>query len=43
MEISGVLVVYLSQDSDTAQTSGLAVYAEAMNKGNLGSRLLMLT
>ena len=43
MEISGVLVVFLSQDSDTARTSGLAECAKAMNKTNLGRRLLMLT
>jgi hypothetical protein len=39
MEISGFLVVFLSQDSDTTKTSGLAECAKA----NLGSRLLMLT
>ena len=36
-------MVFLSQDSDTARTSGLAVYAKAVNKTNLGRRLLMLT
>ena len=43
MEISGLLVVFLSQDSDTAKTSGLAECAKAVSKTNLGSRLLMLT
>jgi hypothetical protein len=43
MEISGFLMVFLSQDSDTAKTSGLAECAEAVNKANLGRRLLMLT
>jgi hypothetical protein len=38
MEISGFLVVFLSQDSEMARTSGLAV-----NKTNLAGRLLMLT
>ena len=36
-------VVFLSQDSDTARTSGLAECAKAVNKTNLGRRLLMLT
>jgi hypothetical protein len=43
MEILGFLVVFLSQDSDTAKTSGLAECAKAVSKTNLGSRLLMLT
>jgi hypothetical protein len=43
MEISGFLVVFLSQDSNTARTSGLAECAKAVNKTNLGRRLLMLT
>ena len=43
MEISRFLVVFLSQDSDTAKTSGLAECAKAVSKTNLGSRLLMLT
>jgi hypothetical protein len=43
MEISGFLVIYLSQDSDTARTPGLAECAKAVNKTNLGKRLLMLT
>ena len=36
-------MVFLSQDSDTARTSGLAECARAVNKTNLGRRLLMLT
>ena len=36
-------VAFLSQDSDTAQTSGLGECAKAVNKANLGRRLLMLT
>ena len=43
MEISEFLVAFLSQDSDTTRTSGLAEYAKAVNKTNLGRRLLMLT
>ena len=43
MEISEFLVAFLSQDSDTARTSGLAECAKAVNKANLGRRLLMLT
>ena len=43
MEISGFLVVFLSQVSDMAMTSGLAEYAKAVNITNLGSRLLILT
>ena len=39
--MSGFLVVFLSQDSDTAKTS--IRVAKAVNKANLGSRLLMLT
>ena len=42
MEISFFFVVFLSQDSDMAKTSGLAECAKAVNKANLGSRLLML-
>ena len=38
-----VLVVFLSQDSDTARTSGLAECAKAVNKRNLRRRLIMLT
>ena len=34
------LVAFLSQDSDTARTSGLAECAKAVNKTNLGRRLL---
>ena len=41
--MSGFLVVFLSQDSDTAMTSGLAECAKAVSKTNLGSRLRMLT
>ena len=37
------MVVFLSQDSDTARTSGLAECAKAVSKTNLGRRLLMLT
>ena len=37
------MVAFLSQDSDTARTSGLAECAKAENKTNLGRRLLMLT
>ena len=43
MEISEVLVAFLSQDSDMARTSGLAECAKAVNKANLGRRLLILT
>ena len=43
MNISEFLVVFLSQDSDTARTSGLAECAKAVNKTNLGRRLLMFT
>ena len=43
MEISELLVVFLSQDSDMAKTSRLAECAKAVNKTNLGRRLLMLT
>jgi hypothetical protein len=43
MEISEFLVAFLSQDSDTARTSWLAECANAVNKANLGRRLLMLT
>ena len=37
------MVVFLSQDSDTAKTSGVAECAKAVSKTNLGGRLLMLT
>jgi hypothetical protein len=40
MEISGGLVVFLSQDSDTAKTSGLVECAKAVGKTKWGSRLL---
>jgi hypothetical protein len=43
MEISGFLVAFLSQDSDTARTSGLAECAKTVNKTNLVRRLRMLT
>jgi hypothetical protein len=43
MEISGFLVAFLSQDSDTTRTSGLAECAKAVNKTNLGRVLLLLT
>jgi hypothetical protein len=43
MEISRFWVVFLSQDSDTTKTSGLAECAKAVSKTNLGTRLLMLT
>jgi hypothetical protein len=43
MEISGFLLAFLNQDSDTARTSGLAECAKAVNKTKLGRRLLMLT
>ena len=43
MEISEFLVTFLSQDSDTAMTSGLAECVKAVSKTNLGRRLLMLT
>jgi hypothetical protein len=36
-------MAFLSQDSDTARTSGLAECAKAVSKTNLGRRLLMLT
>ena len=36
-------MAFLSQDSDTARTSGLAECARAVNKTNFGRRLLMLT
>ena len=36
-------MVFLSQDSDTAWTFGLAECAKVVNKTNLGRRLLMLT
>jgi hypothetical protein len=41
MEISGFLVVFLSQDSDMARTLGLAECAKAVNKSNLRRRHLM--
>ena len=37
------VVAFLSQDSDTARTSGLVECAKAVSKTNLGRRLLMLT
>jgi hypothetical protein len=40
---SGVLVVFLSQDSDMVRTSGLAECAKAVNKTNLGRMFLILT
>jgi hypothetical protein len=43
MKISGFLMAFPSQDSDTARTSRLAECAKAVNKTNLGRRLLMLT
>jgi hypothetical protein len=43
MEMSEFLVAFLSQDSDMAWISGLAECAKAVNKTNLGRRLLMLT
>jgi hypothetical protein len=43
MEISGFLVVFLSQDSDMARKSGLSDCAKAMNKTDLERRLLILT
>jgi hypothetical protein len=43
MDISGFLEVFPSQDSDTARTSGLTECAKAVNKTNLGRRLLMVT
>jgi hypothetical protein len=41
--ISGFLVAFLNQDTDTARKSGLAECAKAVSKSNLGRRLLMLT
>ena len=43
VEISEFLVAFLSQDSDTARTSGLVKCAKAVNTTNLGRRRLMLT
>jgi hypothetical protein len=43
MENSEFLVAFLSQDSDTARTSGLAECSKVVNKTNLGRRLQMLT
>ena len=43
IKISEFLVVFLTQDSDTARTSGLAECAKAVNRTNLGRRLLILT
>ena len=37
------MVAFLSQDSDTARTSGLEECAKALNIANLGRRFLMLT
>jgi hypothetical protein len=39
MDISGFLVVFLSQDSDTAKTSGLAEFAKAVSKTNLADSI----
>ena len=36
-------MAFLSQDSDTARTSELSECAKAVNKTNIGRRLLMLT
>ena len=36
-------MAFLSQDADTVRTPGLAECAKAVNKTNLGRRLLMLT
>jgi hypothetical protein len=36
MKISGFLVAFLIQDSDMSRTSGLAEYAKAVKKTNLG-------
>ena len=36
-------MAFLSQDSDTARTSGLVECAKAIYKTNLGRRILMLT
>ena len=36
-------MVFLNQDSDRASASGLAECAKAVNKTNIGRRLLMLT
>ena len=41
--MSRFLVVFLSQDSDMARTSGLVECAKAVNKTYLERRLLMLT
>ena len=41
--ISEFMMAFLSEDSDTARTSGLAECAKAVNKTNLGRRLLLLT
>ena len=43
MEISEFLLAFLSQESDTARTSGLAECAKAVSKTNLRRSLLMLT
>ena len=41
--MSVFFVVFLSQDSDTAKTSGLAECAKAVKKTSFGRKLLMLT
>jgi hypothetical protein len=43
MDISGFLEALVNQDSDMARTSVLTECAKAVNKTNLGRRLLMLT
>jgi hypothetical protein len=43
MKNSEYLVVFLSQDSDTARTSRSTECAKAANKTNLGRRFLILT
>ena len=43
MEFSEFLVAFLSQDSDMDGHQGLVECATAVNKANLGRRLLMLT
>ena len=41
--MSGFFVAFLSQDSSMPRTSGLAESAKAVNKTNLGRRLIVLT
>ena len=43
MEISEFLVAFLSQEADTARTSGLTECVKAVSKTNFGRRFLMLT